>query len=636
MRVLALSIIIFCCSPAWAAVKEGPWWYKQAQLLYQEGDYKRALALLQEIPKRFPQEQKLVVKASVLAAKILYHQGNYDEVVKTLKPLLRKTILPPEGLLVLAQSAEKKGLYDEALMYVSLLRKHYPKAYACETTLIEARIFSRRHLKGRTKALAKKVLQGPCALPLKAEALELLLQNGGQIDQYLAFIQEHPRLRYYRPEIIRELALYHLRNGALKKAEAEIYQYLNFSGNEKAAPELLFDLAEAYFARKRYREARRIYELVFTSWPASKEATFAKFRLYHMRYLFEEKIGHKTAYTRRLLLAICKRLKKDFPKAPITEEAHALEIKLLLENRQPEEALKSIWSFLKRYPHSRYLAQVYEALCQAVSPVDQKFLAAKDYLGLIIFHNAHKKALAAAGCGLHYYWLAQAYQGLNLYGSALLALLEARDFGVPKPWQPNLYLNLVDLLLTQGGPQDLSLAGDVLTQVAQQFPEVASSPYFLFLKGWWSLRKRDYANAVVQLKQAFTRTADEELKHRIKGFYLEALLHSGALGEALALLQKEKDPSEVYLKRLVLLALAQDKPEFAAKGSALLLKKAPKDPEALWLRALVLERLGEETQAQKIWATLAKQGSAQTPFERLAVGLVRASELIAQARRELY
>ncbi len=635
--MLALIIILFCFSPAWATAGEGQWWYKQAQLLYQEGDLSRALALLQEIPKRFPKDQALVVKASVLAAKILYQQGRYDQVLALLKPLLRQTILPAPGLLVLAQSAEKKGLYDEALMYVSLLRKHYPQSARCEATLIEARIFAKRHLKDRTKSLSKKVLQGPCTLPLKAEALELILQNGGKIDRYLSFIKAHPRLRYYRPEIIRELALYHLRQGELKKAEAEIYQYLNYSGNEKAAPELLFDLAEAYFVRKRYREARRIYELVFTSWPSSQEATFAKFRLYHMRYLFEEKIGHKTAYTRRLLLAICKRLKKDFPKAPITEEAHALEIKLLLENRQPEEALKSIWGFLKCYPHSRYLPQVYEALCQAVSPVDQKFLAGKDYLGLIFFHNEHRKALAAAGCGLHYYWLSQAYQGLNLDGSALLALLQARDFGVPRPWQPNLYLNLVDLLLTQGGPEDLPLVADLLSQVAQEFSEVSSSPYFLFLKGWCSLRKKDFATAVSLLKQAFTRTADEKLKARIRGFYLESLLKSGALAQALSLLKTEKSPKPVYLKRLVLLALSQDKPDLAAQGSALLLKWEPEDTEALWLRALVLERLGEESQAQKIWATLAQKGATTpSPFVKLASGLVRASELIAQARRELY
>ncbi len=636
MLALILIFNLVWGGTALAGTAEGRHWYKQAQILYQQGDLDRALALLEEIPKRFSQDHSLLVEAASLRAKIYYKKGAYKKVIDTLKPLMLTTSLPAEDLLLLAQSANKLGLYDEALMYVSLMQKKYPGQKKCQAVLLEACIYDRRQLKEKACSLAQEILSQGCPLEAKAKALDLLLRNGEKITKYLSFIEEHPRLYRYQPSILRHLALYHLKQGNLKQAEEEIYAYLNYSGNQQEAPALLFRIAEAYFQHKNYRKARRLYELVYTSWPSAKEALFAKFRLYHMRYIFEEKIGHKSPYTRRLLLAICALLKKDYPQNPLTEEAHALEITLLLEAHQPEKALASIWSFLKRYPKSRYLPKVYQCLCKASSPVDQRFLAAKDYLGLIDFHLAHKKDFLKARCGLHYYWLSQAYQGLNLTTSATLALLKARDFGVPNPWLPNVLLNLSDLLLQRGEKQDPSTACQILDYVAQKFPESVVSPYYQFLKGFYLYREGHYPEALIFMNKAFATTADAQLKKRIQKIYLDTLLKGGRLEEALKIIKPTAVNYQLYLKRLILLALGQDKLNVAQKASVLLIKVSAKDKEALWLRALVLERLGEEKEAQKLWTSLANGPQEKSVFVKLASDLVRASYLVERARGEIY
>ena len=632
MQVIAL-ILLLMVTPAWASDKEGRWWYDQARTLYQEGELDRALALLEEIPKRFPEDRELALKARVLAGQILFEKKEYDKVFKTLKPLLQETILPPEGLLILSKSSESKGLFDEALIYIKLLRKHYPAYSRCEANLIEARIYERRHLIKRAMALAQGVVDGECSVPLKGQALSLLLRHGAPVEKLLPLIEQHPTVLRYNPEIVKILALYYLKKKDLKKAEQEIYKYLNYSGKEKEAPSLLFRLAEEYFSQHKYREARRIYELIFTSWPYADEAAFSKFRLYYMRYLFEEKIGHKTAHTRRRLLAICKLLKKDFPKEPITEEAHALEIKLLLEDRRHEEALASIWNFLELYPRSAYLPRVYEVLCKASPVVDQKFLGQKDYLGLIGLHLDHKKAFKDARCGLHFYWLAQAYQKLNLFGEALLSLLKARDFGVAKPWEPNLLLNLVNLLLERQEEDDLELARQLLEDAEKRFPELARTPYYLFLQGKLLFNRNRWPEALSPLQEAIKRTADEKLRTEARHRYLEALIKSGRFKDALALLKKEKNLDPLVLKRLALLALLYERLPLASKITEVLLEKSPKDDEVLWLRALVLEKLGEGQKAEKIWKTLAQKDSL---YAKIASGIVRASSLIEQTRREIY
>ncbi len=631
--MLVLLLIFLTMTPAMASEEGGLWWYKQAEELYHQGDAQKALAVLEEIPKRFPKDQKVIIKARLLAAQIFYEAKKYQKAIEALKPLNIED-LTPQALLILAESYEAKGLYDEALTYVNLIQKRFLEDQAlCRANLVAARIFLARKLYAKTLQLGQKILKSSCGLKERAEAICLLIKAGEPLEKVYSFAQENPEARWYAPEIIRALALYHLKKDELPQAEKEIFEYLNYSGQEKEIPDLLFRLAEAYFKKVRYREARRLYELILTSWPYSKEASFAKFRLYYMRYLFEEKIGHKLPITRRLLLAICQRLKKKFPQAPITEEAHALEIKLLFENRQPEEALASIWDFLRHYPHSPYLSDVYQVLCRASSLVDQKFLGEKAYFELISFHLSHQKAFKEAGCGLHFYWLAQAYKALNLQGEALLSLIEAKTLSVPPVWQPNLLLDLIDLLLERGKKEDLILAQSLFQELTRKYPDATQTPYSRFLFGRFLYETGQWAKALAPLKESLEKTADEGLKKRAKELYLEALVRVGEIEEAFDLLEKEKKPNLLLTKRIALLAIKEERLSFALKVTNFLVKKAPDDDEAWWLQGLTYEKLGEANKAQKIWERLAGKKSL---YATLATSLVKASSLIDQARSEIY
>ncbi len=621
-------------SPVNASEREGFWWYKQAREFYSEGNLDRALALLKAIPRRFPQDQELLLKASLLTARIYYEKRQYNKAIKILKPLVQKVSFPSDALLILAECYQAKGLYNETLAYLNLLRKRpLPQETLCHINVMESRLYLAKKLRTKAKSLCEEVLNSTCSLREKSQAINLLIEAGEPIQNFLPFVEKHPQVRYYVPQILKSIALYHLKKGELSQAEREIFEYLNYSGREKEGPCLLYDLGQAYFKAKRYREARRIYELILTSWPYSSQATFAKFWLYYMRYLFEEKIGHKTAYTRRLLLAICRRLKKEFPKESITERAHALEIKLLYEDRKPERALESSWEFLKRYPNSLYLPKVYEVLCQASSLVDQKFLAQKAYIEFISYYLAHKNDYNKAKCGLHFYWLAQAYQRLNLTEEALLSLIKAKEFSVPKVWETNLLMNLVDLLLEEGEEQNKKLASNLLQEVASRYPDVVKSPYYQFLLGWLAFENNDWAKASISLKSAFQGTSDEELRRRAKELYLETLLREGNLEKAFLLAKKDKKPPLLLLKRIAVHSIISDHLTLAQEVTHFLVKMIPDDDEAWWLRALVYERLGEAKKAQKIWAKLSKKDSI---YANLASDIVRASSLIEKARSEIY
>ncbi|OAG28158.1 tetratricopeptide repeat protein [Thermodesulfatator autotrophicus] len=613
------------------AAQEALLWYQQAKTLYQEGNSQGALALLEELERRFPKERVVIARGRILAAEIYASQGKYQKVIELLTPLLKETDLTPRAYLLLARSAEALGLNSEALLYVRLLKTKFPEAQEiCGGDIVAAKVFYKRKLYDRAERLAERVLTTEnCSIDTKAEASFLLFRLN-KPDKVVTFLEKNPRAKAFLPEVLKELALYHLKQGKFKQAEEEIYDYLNFSGREKEAPPLLWALAEALFKQKKYKEARRIYELILTSWPSAKQALFAKFRLYEMRYLFEEKIGHVNPQTRNILLNVILVLKRDYPEAPLTEEAHALEIKLLLEAKKISQALESAWAFLKKYPESPYLSRVFPVLCKASSLFEQNLLGKKDYQGLILFFNEHKQELEKASCGLSFYWAAQAYLSLNLETEARLTLLKGVLLSLPDVWEKDFKLTLVDLLLKD---EEYELSLKFLKELGEKYKEINQNPYYLYLLGRLNKETGKLIEALEFLKRAYKLAVTPEIKAKIQKDYLENLIILGRYEKAFSLLQEASKVDLELAKALVTRTLKEEKYLIAQKVLSFLRKKFPEDRELLWLEGLLWERLGEPEKAFGIWQKLAKGNDV---YAQLASSLLKEEKLIEEARKEIY
>ena len=634
MGKLLLVTILLLAPPLWAA-EDPASWYNQARLLYQEGDREGALALLQEIPKRFPEARGVHLKAAVLMARIYFDQGKYREVVETLRPLIREAELPPEAYLLLAKAAEKMGLYDEALTFLRYLKRRYPESpQICEGNLIAARIFLNRHLEEKTRRLAQRVLSlSFCSLEEKSRAVELLLKAGEDPQKVFSFLEENPLAKRYAPEIIKALARFHLEKGEIETAEKEIFEYLNYSGKEKEAPELLYALGESYFKAGKYRAARRIFELVLTSWPYRPEALFAKFRLYQLRYLFEEKIGHKTPQTRRLLLGVCRLLKTDHPEALLTEEAWVVEIELLLEEKKFAETLEDIWAFLKKYPASPFKARVFRALCKASSPYLQGFLAKKDFQKAILFFASHEEKLFEAGCGTSFYFVAEAYLSLGLEEKARLVLLKGYSLPVTPAWAPDYRLTLVDLLLATKTEEDFKLAKEIFSKTVEKNPSLSKTPYAQFLRGKIFSREGRWVEALENFKQSYEKASDKRLQKRAGEAYLGLLLYLGRYEEAFTFLKTQKADNSLYLKILALSLLQEGRLSLAREVISFLKEKFPEDQETLWLTGLLLEKEGENQKALRVWQKVSQESGL---YAELSRSLLKAAEILENSRSEIY
>ncbi len=628
--MMIFLIFFLWVGPVWAEEGAGLW-YQQAEVLYHEGDLDGALALLTEIPRRFPRDQIYHLKAALLSARIYYERGDYDQVLSSLKPFTEKAHLPDEGLFLLAAACEAKGLYSEALSYLRLLKRLYPDSpYHCQADLVAARLFAKRKLLTRAKRFAYRVLNGSCSTKEKAQAVSLLLSCGTSPEKLLSFLED-PQTRRFAPEIVKVLALYHLKKGNLSEAEREIFEYLNYSGQEKEAPTLLFQLAEAYFKKKDYRQARRLFELILTSWPYAPAAAFAKFRLLYLRYLFEKKIAHPRSQTRRLLLASIRRLLEEFPDSPLAEEAHAYQVQLLFEEKDLTGTLQSAWRFLERYPKSPWRKDVLRITCRASSLWEQGLLAEKNYVQTTIFFKRHLSAFEEGNCALPFLWAAEAYLHLNLEGEALAVLLGGYDLHLPSTWAPDYLLTLSDLLLRRNEKGDQDLVAAILQEVSEKYPLAVKTPYYLFLSGWLAQREGRTEEALPLLARAFREAGDEKLAYRAQRRYLRLLVSLGRYEEAFSLAQK--DPNLALLKEIARKAIVEERFPVAEKVLSFLQKKFPKDPEVLWLCGLLYEREGEGEKALKIWKPLADDPSL---YGKLARDLLRANELLEAARSEIY
>ncbi|RUM87155.1 MAG: hypothetical protein DSZ24_06825 [Thermodesulfatator sp.] len=619
--------------PAWAvSPEEDPaWWLEEARFAYQQGDLLGALQILKETERRFPGRMRGPLRA--LKARVLLESGKVKEAVKILESLSTSYALSPEDLLLLAQGQLRLGNYPQALFWARLVEKQTRGELRCQAQVILARAYLAQQAKRKAAQEALKVLEeGRCSEKSLAQALEVLLESGYNPKKAQELLQSRPGLRLYAPGIFKVLGDRWLAQGKLEKAREAYFRYLNLSGAEEEAPELFLRLAEAFFHRGRLRLARTYYELLLTVWPHRDEAKFAKFRLYYLSYQFKRKLGASTLRERKALIPLINELRHSHPGHPLTREAHALEVRLYLEDKKPEKAFWTALDFLKRYPQDPLVKEVKRGLCEADNLFLEKLLAKKAYFRLLALHRQEGNFLEKARCGAHFYWLGKTYAVFHLSLTSTAYFLKAYQFGVPRAHLPDLYLTLIRRALEEGR---LEAAAELLEIFPQEFPFYRNHPRLLLLKARW-LSQSGHLQEARSLFEALLSRKDfpRELRPEALNLFFQLALKIKDLDLAFRIL---RDPSysataEDYA---FLIQLALENEDYL-RAKRYLLAGKKHFPQALslrWLEGLYYERKGREEEALKIWQTLASVNSTEG---RLAQGILRGLQLIEEARKVIY
>ncbi len=630
------SLILVCwLGFSWAEdlppEKNPQWWLSEARFVYQEGDLRGALQILEEAQRRFP--GKLTGEFRRLEARIRYELGEPAECVRILEPLSYSYELPPESLLILAKASLELKDYGKALFYARLVEKRARQDnLICEAKVIVARAYLANRIRRKALTKAQEVLSMACDEKLKARALGTLLEAGYPLEKIQPLLAQQPKLTLYTPEYFKYLGDHFLKAGNLKEASQAYFRYLNLSGKVQEGPRIFFRLAEAFFHQDHLREARTYYEVILTVWPHLDEARFAKFRLYHLNYIFRKKLGLPTLKERKVLIPLINELRKNYPREEITEEAHALEIQLYIEDKRPKEAFLTAVDFLKTYPRSRFLAQVYPLLCEADSLYLQELYGDHLYEKMLNLDRKYQTFVNQARCGPHFYWLGKVFDHYHLETYYRYYFLRAYEFGVPRAWQPDLFLSLAELALNQ---KKLSLTRELLELLGKIYPFYRHNVFYLYLRGRLAFESGNWQEAQ-QLFETVLQRKDipEDIRMQTLEAFFELAWAARNIDLAFQILETPgfpgKDSDYAFL---VQMALENEDYIRARKILAAGEKKFPESVPLKWLKGLLLERMGQEKQALEVWKLLAGK---ETTEGKLAQGILRSLELVEEARKVIY
>ncbi len=634
-RLLAIGILILWVGGGIVPVRAGQkpeedpaWWLEQTRFAYQQGDFLGALYLVRELRRRFPRYQP----AAVLEAHILYDLGKYQECARLLGPLSLSYELAPEDLLLLARTYLHLQKAGEALFYARLVEKKARRAdLICAARMVAARAYLRNRIQTKAAEKAREVLKSGCAKPFIAQALEVLLQAGMPIQEVQQDLARQPELQSYAPGIFKFLGDYFLRKGQLKKAEEAYFRYLNLSGRENEAPELLLKLGEAYFRRGRIRRARIFYKLLATAWPHTDQARFAKFRLYHLSYILDKRLGLPTVEQRKALIPLINELRRRHPQNPITQEAQALEIQLYLEDHKPERAFETAVDFMRRYPRSPFLPRVHGLFCEAANLYLASLFTRKAYFRIIELNRTYAPFAEKSRCGVYFYWLGKVYQQYFLFTRRNYYFLKAFAWGVPEPYQPELYLTLVSAALEE---KKLKEAAELLKAFVKKFPFYASNPRYLYLEALYDYKAGKIKEAHHLLEGLFQRKGlSPDLRQKILKTYWRLALRIKDIDLALRIV-KDPDFRATDSDFAFLIQIALENEDYLRAGQILkeARKRYPQSVTLKWLAGVYLEKMGR-SEALSVWKELAGGNSTEA---RLAQGILRSLQLVDEAREVIY
>ena len=639
MRGRLLVFILFIVLLGWltralglkTSEKRPSWWLSQARFVYQQGDLLGALQIVKEARKRFP--KSLTVELRSLEARILYDLGNFEETVKILGPLSTSYELSNESLLILAKAYLELEDFGKALFYARLVeKKASQRDLYCEAKALVAQGYLGARLKEKAVAKAREILASDCSDRIKARALEVLVEGGSPPAEIQDLFRKFPTLKLYTPKFFKYLGDFYLSQKKLEEAGKAYLRYLNLSGKEEEAPDLLFKLAEAYFHQNQLKKARLYYELILTAWPHLDEAKFAKFRLYYLNYVLNKKLGLPTTKERKILLPLFKEFQQKYPTQKITEEAQALAVRLYLEDKKPEKAFFTAIDFLKKYPQSEKISEVRSLLCEADYLYLQKLYGKGMDFEILDLNRKYQRFLRAAACGAHFYWIGKVFEKYHLEIQARYYFLQAYEFGVPRAWEPDLLLVLAEKTLHQ---DKLQMARQILKELAKKYPFYIQNPDYLYLKALYAYKTRNWMEARKFLKDILSqKKLTPEVKRKALRALFSLALDSKDIDLAFSLLKDRKIPSsEDEFAFLVQMTLENEDYLRAKKILALGEKRFPDSVTLKWLKGLLFERLGQEREALEVWKELSRQENKEG---KLARGILKSLELVEEARKVIY
>ncbi len=545
-----------------------------------------------------------VKKAEEIVQKIknAYNQKLYEKTIDFLKELPSDFSLTPEENLIISESFLRLGFPERASEFsekVISVKKGTHEA--CLANLINIKSYIIRGEYKIAKKDLKDFLNSYCDESLKNEAKVLLY-----------FIKELPAEEIKRidkalikknlGEIYKLRGFYFIKRGELKKAEDDFFTFINVYGTYKEAPELIYQLAEAYF-KKNEEKAKTFYELIITNWDGTKEALFSKFRLYQIAYeksLIKELLPEKT---KEDLISFATLIKSKYPEEKIVEEASFMIIKVSFEDKNYFLARKSAIEFLKTYEKSPLIDIVKTYYCKSISFFFEENSEKKNLALVVKLEGEDKELFEKTKCGEAYYILGDIYLNYNFYTKASYCFIRAYEINNREDLIPKILLKLGLLALED---RNLDLFNDIFNFLDKgKYKDSIKDPYYFYLKAFYEGQK-NLSSGDYYLNLVLNSTLSEKFKEKLLKYFRDRALYLRQYSKALAYTNNPffKAKADDYVL-LLLETFNTDKAIFE-NTLKYAKEKFPDNLKIKWLEAYYLERQGNIKSSTEMWKELTK------------------------------
>jgi len=549
---------------------------------------------------------------TVQKIKNAYNQKLYEKTIDLLKELPSDFSLTPEENLIISESFLRSGFPERASEFsekVISVKKGTHEACLANLINIKANII-RGEYKIAKKDL-KDFLDSYCDEGLKKEAKILLY-----------FIKELPAEEIKKldknliiknlGEIYKLRGLYFIKKGELKRAEDDFFTFINVYGTYKEAPELIYQLAEAYF-KKDEEKAKTFYELIITNWDGTKEALFSKFRLYQIAYeksLIKELLPEKT---KEDLISFATLIKSKYPEEKIAEEASFMIFKVSFEDKNYFSARKGAIEFLKTYEKSPFIDIVKTYYCKSVSSLFEENYEKKNLSLVIKLEVEDKDLFEKTKCGEAYYTLGDIYFNYNLYTKASYCFIRAYELNNREELIPKTLLKLGLLALED---KNLDLFNDIFNFLDKsKYKDSIKDPYYFYLKAFYEGQK-DLGSSEYYLNLVLNSTLSEKFKEKLLKYFRDRALYLRQYSKALVYTNNPffKAKADDYVL-LLLETFNTDKVVFE-NTLKYAKEKFPDNLKIKWLEAYSLEKKGNIKASTEMWKELTKESSLESELAK--------------------
>ncbi|PMP97349.1 MAG: hypothetical protein C0169_03260, partial [Thermodesulfobacterium geofontis] len=413
-------------------------------------------------------------------------------------------------------------------------------------------------------------------------------------------------------ELYKLRGFYFIRKGELKKAEDDFFTFINVYGSYKEAPELIYQLAEAYFKKDEER-AKIFYELIITNWDGTKEALFSKFRLYQIAYekvLIKELLPEKT---KQDLISFATLIKSKYPEEKIAEEASFIIVKVSFENKNYFLARKNAIEFLRTYERSSLIETVKTYYCESISSLFKEGLEKKNLSLIVKLEGEDKDLFKKTKCGEAYYTLGDIYLDYNFYTKASYCFIKAYELGGKKDFIPKVLLKLGLLALED---RDIDLFNQIFIFLEKnRYGELKKDPYYFYLKAFYEAQK-NLGSGEYYLNLAINSSLPEKFKEKLLKYFRDRALYLRQYYKALAYTNNPFFGAKADDYVLLLLeTLFADKTVFE-KTLEYAKEKFPDNLKIKWLEAYYLEKQGNIKASTEMWKDLTKGDSLESEIAK--------------------